>query len=78
LLIVAIIGVVVSIYYYFGWIKAAYFETWNAPVLPGETDTRPVRTRVGLMAGVTLASLAVATIVLGFYQGSFGEWLLTK
>lgn len=78
LLGVAIVGVVVSIYYYFGWIKAAYFETWSAPLLDGETDTRPARTPVGLMAGVTLATLAVATIVLGFYQGALGEWLLSK
>jgi NADH-quinone oxidoreductase subunit N len=78
LLAVAIVGVIVSIYYYFGWIKAAYFETWTAPLLEGETDTRPARTPVSLVAGVTLASLAVATIVLGFYQGSFGEWLLAK
>lgn len=78
LLAVAIIGVIISIYYYFGWIKAAYFETWSAPLPEGETDIRPARTPVGLMAGVTLASLAAATIILGFYQGSFGEWLLTK
>ncbi|MDF3057699.1 MAG: proton-translocating NADH-quinone oxidoreductase, chain [Rariglobus sp.] len=78
LLAVAIVGVVVSIYFYFGWIKAAYFETWTAPVLEGETDTRPARTPVSLMAGVTLASLALATIVLGFYQGALGEWLLSK
>ncbi|CAM3002874.1 NADH-quinone oxidoreductase subunit N [Rariglobus hedericola] len=78
LLAVAIVGVIVSIYYYFGWIKAAYFETWTAPVLEGETDTRPARTPVSLMAGVTLASLAVATVVLGFYQGALGEWLLSR
>lgn len=78
LLAVAIVGVIVSIYYYFGWIKAAYFETWTAPLLEGETDTRPARTPVSLMAGVTLASLAAATIVLGFYQGALGEWLLAK
>ncbi len=78
LLAVAIVGVIVSIYYYFGWIKAAYFETWTAPLLEGETDTRPARTPVSLMAGVTLASLATATIVLGFYQGALGEWLLAK
>ena len=78
LLAIAIVGVVISIYYYFGWIKAAYFETWSAPLLEGETDTRPARTRVGVMAGVTLASLAVATLVLGFYQGALGEWLLSR
>lgn len=78
LLAIAIVGVVVSIYYYFGWIKSAYFETWTAPALDGETDTRPARTPVGLAAGVTLASLAAATVVLGFYQGALGEWLLSR
>ena len=77
LLLVAIIGVVISIYYYFGWIKAAFFETWRAPLLEGETDPRPGRTPVGVAAGVMLASLALATVVLGFYQGSFGAWLLS-
>jgi NADH-quinone oxidoreductase subunit N len=78
LLAVAIVGVVISIYYYFGWIKAAYFETWTAPLADGEADSRPARTPVSLMAGVTLASLAVATIILGFYQGSLGQWLLSR
>ncbi|HTJ77425.1 MAG TPA: NADH-quinone oxidoreductase subunit N [Rariglobus sp.] len=77
LLLVAIIGVVISIYYYFGWIKAAFFETWRAPLLEGETDPRPGRTPVSFAAGVMLASLALATVVLGFYQGPFGAWLLS-
>ena len=78
LLAVAIVGVVISIYYYFGWIKSAYFSTWTAPLLEGETDSRPARTPVGLTAGVTLALLAGATIILGFYQGALGEWLLAR
>ncbi|MFA6960598.1 MAG: NADH-quinone oxidoreductase subunit N [Opitutaceae bacterium] len=78
LLAIAIVGVVISIYYYFGWIKSAYFSTWTAPVMEGDTDTRPARTPVGLVAGVTLASLATATIILGFYQGALGEWLLAR
>ena len=78
LLVVAIVGVVISIYYYFGWIKAAYFSTWTAPLLEGETDSRPARTPVSLTAGVTLAVLAGATIILGFYQGALGEWLLAR
>jgi NADH-quinone oxidoreductase subunit N len=78
LLAVAIVGVVVSIYYYFGWIKAAYFSTWTAPLLEGETDTRPARTPLSLSAGMTLGLLAAATIVLGFYQGALGEWLLAR
>ncbi len=76
LLVVAIVGVVISIYYYFGWIKAAFFETWRAPLLEGETDLRPMCTPVGIMAGVALAMLALATVVLGCYQGAFGDWLL--
>jgi NADH-quinone oxidoreductase subunit N len=78
LLAVAVVGVVISIYYYFGWIKAAYFQTWTAPVLEGETNTRPARTPVSLIAGVTMASLAIATIVIGFYPGALGEWLVSR
>ena len=77
LLLIAVIGVVLSIYSYFGWIKAAYFETWRAPLLEGETDPRPGRTPVSLAAGAMLASVALGTVVLGFYQGAFGEWLFS-
>lgn len=78
LLAVAIIGVVISIYYYFSWIKAAFFETWAAPQAPGEPDRRPARTPLGWPAGVALGLLAVLTVLLGFYQGCFGDWLLTR
>jgi NADH-quinone oxidoreductase subunit N len=75
LLGVAIFGVVISIYYYFGWIKAAFFSTWKAE---GAPDTRPARTEVSLTARLTLASLALASIILGFYQGPFGDWLMLR
>lgn len=78
LLALAIVGVVISIYYYFGWIKAAFFETWRAPLPEGETDSRPARTPVVWYAGVTLGLLALCSVLLGFYQGSFGGWLLTR
>lgn len=78
LLAVAVVGVVISIYYYFGWIKAAFFETWRAPLLEGETDNRPARTPVAWPVGLTLGLLALSSVVLGFYQGSFGEWLLNR
>lgn len=76
LLALAAAGVTVSIYYYFGWIKAAFFETWMPP-----TDTppaRPARTPVGLVTGLALGALAVASVVLGFYQGPLGAWLTMK
>jgi NADH-quinone oxidoreductase subunit N len=74
LLVIAITGVVISIYYYFGWIKAAFFETWTPPVEPGE-PVRPTATPVSAVAKVALAALALASIVLGLYQGPIGHWL---
>ena len=41
LLLIAALGVVVSIYYYFGWIKAAFFETWTPPIESGSAPLRP-------------------------------------
>ncbi|MBP6505982.1 MAG: NADH-quinone oxidoreductase subunit N [Opitutaceae bacterium] len=78
LLVLAIVGVVISIYYYFGWIRAAFFENWRAPLLEGETDSRPARTPVAWPAGLVLGLLALGTVLLGFYQGSLGEWLLMR
>lgn len=76
LLAIAVVGVVISIYYYFGWIKAAFFETW---VQPGDAGpARPVRTPVGLGAGLALGALALVTVALGFYQGPFGQWLALR
>lgn len=76
LLAIAIAGVVVSIYYYFGWVKAAFFETWT-PVGPA-VNPAPARTVVGLGSRVALGALALATIVFGFYQGPLGAWLLAR
>jgi len=78
LLAIAALGVVVSIYYYFGWIKAAFFETWTPPAEAGSAPTRPARTKVGLVAGLTLGALALASVVLGFYQGPLGQWLTMR
>ena len=77
LLGIAAVGVAISIYYYFGWIKAAFFETWVPPAADS-TPTHPPRTRVDLLAGVTLGALALASVVLGIYQGPIGQWLTSK
>jgi len=75
LLAVAVLGVVVSIYYYFGWIKAAFFESWaNSPDAPA----RPARTAVDLPTRLALGALAVSIVVLGFYQGPLGAWLAPR
>ncbi|HEU5078159.1 MAG TPA: NADH-quinone oxidoreductase subunit N [Opitutaceae bacterium] len=75
LLFIAIAGVVVSIYYYFGWIKAAFFPVWQVPVTEGEPETRPARTPVAAPMGVLLGAIALASIVLGFYQAPITAWL---
>ena len=77
LLAIAAVGVVMSIYYYFGWIKSAFFETWTPPA-DGSAPARPQRTPVGLLTGAALGALALASIVLGFYQGPFGQWLTLR
>jgi len=68
--------VVISIYYYFGWIKAAFFSAWRVPVASGEHPAAPAPISVSPSAMITLGSLVIATLVLGFYQGNFGHWLL--
>jgi NADH-quinone oxidoreductase subunit N len=74
LLAVAIIGVVLSIYYYFGWIKAAFFEppagTTDAPA------TRPAPAALSWYGVAILGVLGLATVVLGFYPGPLTGWLL--
>jgi NADH-quinone oxidoreductase subunit N len=70
LLAVAIVGVVISIYYYFGWIRAAYFSD-ESPI-SAETRQR-VAAGAGALMTTSLAVLAAASIILGFYQGPLGR-----
>jgi NADH-quinone oxidoreductase subunit N len=71
LLVLALAGVVVSIYYYFGWIKAACFESPRAEGDSSAPGPAPVNSGQRL----ALAMLALASVVLGFYQGPLGRWL---
>ncbi len=66
LLAVAVVGVVISIYYYFGWIQAAFFQD---PLCPATDEGRPARTPVGLVAGIVLGFLVAGSLLLGFYPG---------
>jgi NADH-quinone oxidoreductase subunit N len=78
LLAVAIVGVVISIYYYFGWIRVAFFPTWHAPQVEGAPAPGRAFAPVGAAAGLTLGVLALSSVILGFYQGAFGQWLLSR
>jgi NADH-quinone oxidoreductase subunit N len=73
LLAVAVVAVVISIYYYFGWIRAVFFSNWTS----SDADAQPARPSapIGAVAGLMLGLLALATVVLGFYQGPLGHWL---
>ncbi len=75
LLAVAVAGVVISIYYYFGWIRAAYFrdQAATSPETVGRAGAGP-----GVALGFALAALTAASIVLGVYQGSLGAWLTQR
>ncbi len=77
LLAVAVAGVVVSIYYYFGWIRAAFFESAkpegapeNQPAVPGISPAR--------FGSWVLGGLALATVTLGFFQEPLTRWLTLK
>lgn len=73
LLGVAICGVVISIYYYFGWIKAAFFKSTDPRPAP---DVPAITLHWG--ARLVLTALAVLTIGLGFYQGPLGAWISNR
>lgn len=74
LLGVAIAGVILSIYYYFGWIKMALFEFTR--VVPREPGAPELEVRTMPLGGrMTLAALGLATLVLGFFQGPVSQWL---
>ncbi len=70
LLAIAICGVVISIYYYFGWIRAAFFDT------RAKAPATPISVTWG--ARLVLTVLAVLTVALGFYQGPLGAWVSTR
>jgi len=90
LLAVAVLGVVVSIYYYFGWIRAAFFGDKVESGAPEASiefeEDSAARNKSGCATGAApccslkwaLGLLAAATVFFGFYQGALGDWLLSR
>jgi NADH-quinone oxidoreductase subunit N len=74
LIAVAASGVVISIYYYFGWIKAAFFPS----VRPARGALMPPIAGIGLPMAAAMVFLAAGSLILGFYQGPLGAWLVAR
>ena len=71
---VMLVGVVISIYYYFGWIREAVFPPLR-PIDENEEGRRAKLSAIAPSFRVTLVLMLVviAIIGLGIYQGSLGE-----
>ena len=75
LLGVAVVGVVISIYYYFGIIKAAFFEAWRFSEDGEETAEYVPGSRLGFLGKLAIVAVVAGTIVIGFYQAPLSSML---
>ncbi len=77
LLAVSLVGVVISIYYYFGWIKTAVFRNWEMPASAVGDEAAAPRAwpDVSPVSRWVLGSLAALTVLIGFFQGPLSTWL---
>ena len=78
LLGVAIVGVVISIYYYFGVLKHAFFDIWSFVDEEEEGEAQPAAQPGELLTflgRVTILVAIVGTVVLGFFQGPLSAWI---
>ena len=57
------------------WIKAAFFETWSPNPAGAAVPSHPV-TPPTLLSRAVLTALALATVILGFYQQPLTSWLM--
>jgi NADH-quinone oxidoreductase subunit N len=76
LLGVAIVGVVVSIYYYFGILKSAFFDVWQFQADEEEAPTAIPGSALGFLGRLAIVIAIAGTLLLGFYQSPFSSWLV--
>jgi len=69
LLAVAVVGVVMSIYYYFGWIMEAVWRKLPYPATGYDEPATPQRRKVSRGLCIVMGCLTALTLLLGFYQG---------
>lgn len=68
----AVLGVVLSIYYYFGWMRAAVFPP-PASADPGTGEVSWIPP--SLIQRIVLCVLTVLSVLIGLYQGELGSLL---
>jgi len=66
---VALFGVVLSIYYYFNWMRQAVFVPVSATDKDEDAMAPAKPSQVGFWMRTTLTTLALLTVCLGFWQG---------
>lgn len=71
LLAVSVVGAVVSVYYYFGWLRYANFKVFK---FSDETE-KTFSINASALQKISLCGLAVLTIIFGLYQGVFSVFL---
>jgi NADH-quinone oxidoreductase subunit N len=71
LLAVSVIGAVISVYYYFGWLRYANFKVFK---FSDETE-KTFSINTSALQKISLCGLAVLTIIFGLYQGVFSTFL---
>jgi NADH-quinone oxidoreductase subunit N len=76
LLGVAIVGVVVSIYYYFGILKSAFFDLWQFQADEEEAPTAIPGSALGFLGKLAIVIAIAGTLLLGLYQSPFSSWLV--
>ena len=75
LLGVAVVGVVISIYYYFGVIKAAFFEAWRFSEDEEQGEEPIPGARLGFFGKLAIVAVVAGTIIIGFYQAPLSSLL---
>ena len=71
LLAVSVVGAVISVYYYFGWLRYANFKVFK---FSDETE-KTFSINASALQKISLCGLAVLTIIFGLYQGVFSVFL---
>ena len=64
LLAISVVGVVISIYYYFGWIRECFFSSLS------ETNSPSDQTSTCAMDRILIGGLIVATVVIGLFPAA--------